>query len=392
MESDDVEQRLFRLFWESDALREEPEFAGLYFPCKRTLEAAARTFPRFKRRIQRASKRNTEAAQIAYGEYRIAVLDDLDTPQFREELYRRLTQCRDRFLSGQDVDSLQMSVVVSGAIRSGSTETGEDKLPLGLIGLVTAIYEASFDRGMETVEDARDLIGDDLYDLWCAVRRSEDLDVISAAVEEVAGSGHPTAFEELIEWVEADTDLTLAWERQEAHLIEDLSLLTTPGNLSFKPFPFKAEVKLVMDRIEQRRLSKPWHLGRYFPMLIMPSLASCTLETLDEHVTPAKIDTLAEAFKAIGQRLLESDDEESWAWVQNLVAAVRHMRRETVPSRNAVVRLMFSYSFVATLAGAEGADPPSPVWQRLVRRLDRSILVRMLMPNVSQAAERGTGL
>jgi hypothetical protein len=364
--------------------------ADLYFPCERTLEAATRTFRRFKRRVQRTSRRNPEAFQVAYLEYRIAVLDDLDTPRFRQELHRRLIRCRDRLLSAKDVDNLQMSMVVSAAIGSGSAETGKDKLPLAVIGLVRAIYEASFDRAMETVEDARDKISDDLYDLWCAVHRGEDLDVISAAVEETRSKGHPAAFEDLLERVEADPDLALAWERQETYLIEELSSQMTPWGISFKPLPFKAEVKLVMDRIEQRRLSKPWHLGRYFPMLIMPSLVSCTRETLDERVTRAKVDPVVEAFKAIGQKFLESDDRRWHTWVPNLVAALRHVRSETVPSRNAVVRMMFSYSFVATMAGEEGADAISPRWQRLVRRLDRGIGLRMLTPNVGRAMKRRT--
>lgn len=290
-------------------------------------------------------------------------------------------------MSARDLDGVQMSLVISGVLSSGASELDREKLPLGAIGLVTAIYETSFDRAMETVEDARDRISGDLYDAWCAVRHREDMEVITAATEDVGGRDHPAAFEELVERVETHPDLALAWERQECYLIEALKSRMPRGGLGFKPLPFKAKVKLVMDRVEQRALSKPWNLSRYVPLLALRGAVSCARETLDEHLKASEIAAVERGFEALGQACLEGDDEQQRALVPHMVAAVRHLRGEPVPSRNAIVQMMFAYAFIGTLVGAEGADTLSPFWRRLAKRLDRSALLRILTPNVAHTME-----
>ena len=67
----------------SVVLRREKEFADFYLEPVPLLEAAARCFPRFNRRAKRVARRGEEGVTPIYDDYRIAVLDELDTPQLR---------------------------------------------------------------------------------------------------------------------------------------------------------------------------------------------------------------------------------------------------------------------------------------------------------------------
>ena len=78
-----IEDNFVRIMEASAGLRQEPEFADLDFEPRQTLEAVARQFPRFRSRLMRAARLGAEAVATAYDDYRIAVMDELDTPQFR---------------------------------------------------------------------------------------------------------------------------------------------------------------------------------------------------------------------------------------------------------------------------------------------------------------------
>jgi hypothetical protein len=81
-----LDKNLVRMMLTSANLRDEREFADLTFDPQRTLEAAARHFPRFRRRILRTAERNEGDAGMVYDDYRIAAMEELDTPRLREYL------------------------------------------------------------------------------------------------------------------------------------------------------------------------------------------------------------------------------------------------------------------------------------------------------------------
>jgi hypothetical protein len=362
---DYLQDHFIRIMQGSAALRYEPEFADLYLEPRQTLEAAARHFPRFRRRVRRVSRQGAEAAAAAYDDYRIAVLNDLDTPQLRQQLQRRLERCIDRLKHGHDVDKIEMVLFLSVLLsdRASKLVKGKDALPLGVYGLVTAAYEDSFDRAMGEMPSARDIVGDELYELWCVRHREEDLATIAAATEQVS------TFAELADRLETDPALALAWKRQELHLIEDLQAQMAAGVRLRPDFFTPDEAVLAMDKMEQRYLSKPWSLSRYFTLLALLNFTDCIRETLDEIVSPQRIAEMIEGLKSVGQQCLETDDERLHSLVPHVQAAIHHLQSEETPSQNQVVMTMYLLSLSVA---ASDVDALSPHWRRLFKRMEEA--------------------
>ena len=278
----------------------------------------------------------------------------------------------DRLTYGHDAEKIEMALVLSTLLSDEVSQLvkGKDALPLGVYGLATAIYEDSFDRAMESTKDAREVIGDELYALWCAKHNREDLKVITAAVDQIS------AFEELAVRIETVPALALAWQRQERYLIEEFESQIAHSGLTLTPNPFTPdEVALAMDRMERRHLSKPWSLSRYSAVLAAANLARCIRETLDEVASPQKIAETIEMFKSVGQECLESDDDQLHALVPQIQAAICHLQSEQASSRNQVLGLIFLLSFVTAL---KDADALGPNWRRLFKRIERSRLLRRI--------------
>jgi len=365
-----LEDNFVRIMQASTNLRQEPEFVDLYFEPRPTLDAVARYFPRFRSRLMRAARRGTEAVAPVYDDYRIAVMDDLDTPQFRRQLQRRLERCMGRLTRSGDVDNLEIILVLSMLLGDEGRQMarGRDALPLGVYGLATAIYEDSYDRAMREVPSARDIVGDELYDLWCAEHHDEDLEVIAAAVERIS------AFDELGRHIERNPRLALAWERQQQSLVEDLQLRMASLGFTFSPGLFTHdEAALAIDMMEQRHLSKPWSLSRYFALPAMISFTNCIRDTVDEIVTPERMAEMIEAFRSVGREALESDDDRLHALVPHVQAAIHYLQSEPTPSRNRIVGAVYLLSCVTVLGDLEDPDPR---WQRFFKRLEKSRLLR----------------
>ena len=369
---DYFEDNFIRVLQGCAALRQEPEFANLYFEPEQTLEALVRHFPRFERRLNRAARRGTEAGALVYDDYRIAVLDDLDSPQFRRQLQRRLGRCVDRLKYGHDTEKFESALFVSVLLSDKANKMvgKKEALPLGVYGLVTTIYEDSFDRAMKEIDDARDVAGGDLYNMWCAKRHREDMEAITAATEQVS------AFEELATHIETNPALALAWERQEGYLIEEFESKIAQVGLTFTPSLFTSdEVALTMDKMEQRYLNKPWSLSRHFAVPAMFNFACCIQETLDEIVSPQRMAEMIVRFKSSGQKALVSDNDQIHALVPHIQAAIHHLHSEQTVSRNRVVRTMYMLSFTTTLSNTDTLSPP---WQQFVKRLVKSRFLRRM--------------
>jgi hypothetical protein len=378
---DYLPRNLGRLLMGSVTLRQEPELADFYLDPGQTLEAAARHSRYLHRRMRQAMRRAEEDPTPTYDDYRLAVLMDLDTPQFRQDLQHRLEQCKDRLGSGHDADKLEMALFLILFLMPDTRSTlgGKKPLPLGVCPLVAIIYDDSFDQAMAEIPEARDIIDDTLYDLWCVRHAREDMAIIRTAVEQIE------AFEDLAVRLEADPLLAHAFQRQESFLIEEIQTYMSQKGLSIKPGFFTAdEAALPLARMEQRYWNRPWSLSRYSTTLATMNLVRCLFATLDEIVSPERMRQMSEGLKSLGRTCLKASDTRLRSLVPNVQAAIHHLQSETRPSQNKVVTTLYLMS----LALAMGEEPLSPQWQRFVKRTEKSRLMRRL----SQATGLGTDL
>ncbi len=376
-----AKDNVIRMLQDSVILRQEPEFVDFYLDPRQTLEAAARHFPRLSRRLERVRRRYEDRARLVYDDFRIAVLDDLGTPQFRQELQRRLTRCLDRLLRGHDARKIEVVLFLGAMLNyeKRTTTSSKKTLPLGVYALVTTIYEDSFDRAMAEIPEARDMVGDTLYEVWCARHTEEDLAAITAAVEDLGN------FEELAARLERDPALTLAWQRQEAYLLEQLQMHMAQRGMNVEPGFFTAEeAALPLIMMERRYWNRPWSPSRYFTRLAMINFARCIRETLDEIVSPQRMAQMSQGLKSVGQACLETDDEHLRSLVPHVQAAIHHLQNETKPSQNQVVTALY----VMSLPLVMNNDALSPQWRRFFERMQNSRLMRRL----AEAAGLGTDL
>ena len=365
------EDNFVRLMTGSAVLRQEPEFADFFLDSRRTLDAAARHYPRLGRRLRRVARRGGEGAVLAYDDYRIAVLNELDTLEFRQEVQRRLARCMDRLKRGHDAAKVEMVLFLTLLLGPDAFKMirGKKLLPLGLCGLVTMLYEDSFDRAMETIPEARDIIGETLYALWCARHHHEDMAIINAAVEQI------NAFEELAVRQEMDTTLARAWRRQESYLIEELQAYVAQEGLSIEPgFFTPEEAALPLAMMERRYWNKPWSPSRYSALLTVINVVRCIRETLDEIVSPEKIAEMGRGLKSLGQMCLKADDERLRSLVPHVQAAIHHLQSEARPSHNQVATTLY----VMSLSAAMDEESLSPQWQRFFERVQKSRLMQRL--------------
>jgi hypothetical protein len=264
-----LHENFIRLMQDSAHLQPEPEFANLYFDLEPTLVIAAKQFRRFKRRLEAAVKaKDHDAFATTYDDYRIAAIAELATPAFKQQLKQGLEQCMERLRDSREVELLESVTFIS--VLWDSTELTEDKFPLGIYGLVTMIYEASFERAMLKLPDAPELAGQDLTILWQAYYRTKDLAILEQAVEAA-----PT-FAELLNTLENNSKLAVARQRQADHLVKELQEKTIGKRIWFsRNFFTPAEIKLSLDMMETRYLSKPWYLSRYFSLLTIFNFLKC---------------------------------------------------------------------------------------------------------------------
>jgi hypothetical protein len=366
---DYVEENFVRLMQDSATLRQEPEFADLSFDPRQTLEAAARHFPRFKRRLLRAANRDGENVPIIYDDFRIAVLDDLATPEFERELKRRLARCTTRLNRGRDVDKTEIALFLSMFLEDETRQMlgGKKRVSLGLYGLVTTIYEESFDRAMAEIPKARDIISETLYTIWCARHQKEDMALIDAAVEQIED------FEDLADRVAAEPALSQAWQRQEQHLLEEFEGRVTTHSLNVEPPLFTPEESTrPMTMMEQQYWNKPWSLSRYFVIPAVISFMRCILKVVDEIVSPEKMTQMREVLHALGQACLHADDEQMRSFVPPIQAAIDQLQPDGLPSENRVVTTLYLMSLTAAI----DAESLSPRWRWFFERAEKSRLMQ----------------
>jgi hypothetical protein len=365
-----IGKNLIRIMLGSADLRSEKEFADFYLAPLPLLKAAARRFRRFRRRAKRAARRDVEVNVSIYDDFRIAVLNDLDTPELRQELQRRLGQCIDRLKYGHDEDKIEIVMFLSMFLSDAASKIfkGRRRIPLGSYGLMTVIYEDSFNRAMETVPRARDMVDEDMYELWCAEHREKDLVIIESTLERL------DVFEALAVCLERDHTLAQAWERQKLYLSERIWVRVASGAMSFEPSFFAPdEIVLAIDKMEERYWRKVWSPSRYVVFLAVSNLVMCIQEVMDEVMSPQRIVQLTDALNAVGQKCLESDDEQKRSWLPGIQALIDDLQKAEYPSQSRVVQALYMQGFMQAL---NEVDAPSPHWQRFLKLLGKSRLFR----------------
>lgn len=371
-EPDYSEDNLIRIMQHSATLHHEPEFSDLYLDPMQTLEAAARHFARFQRQVTRAMRRGREPTTDIYDDYRIAVLDDMDTLQLRQQLRRRLDRYINRPKRDRDAAKLESALFLRVLLddKANKLVKGKKPLPLGVYALVTVMYEDSFVRAMEEIPTAREIVGNDLYRMWCARRHKKDMQIITTAVEQI------DAFAELEERIKADPALALVWKRQELFLIEEFQTKILQTGLRISPDFFTPdEAMLALDKMERQYLSRPWSLSRYFPLLAFPNFAECVRETLAEILTPQRIVEMSDELKSLGQYCLEADNDSMRPLASHIQAAIHHLEREA-SSQNQVAATLY---LVQSLHAAIGdIDALSPRLQRFFKRMEKSRIIRKM--------------
>ena len=194
---------------------------------------------------------------MVYDDYRIAALEDLDTPQLREEVRRRL----DRFVARAHHRGAPYKVeaaILLSILLDAEQKVTKKPVPLGICGLMTVIYEDTLDRAMAEVPGAQEIAGEELTELWRSRRMEKDMAALTAATKKAK------SLDDLERRITSDPDLSLAWRCQQPHLLEALDDELVQLGADFVPGYFTAEeATLAMDRMEEEHLSKPWHLSRY---------------------------------------------------------------------------------------------------------------------------------
>ena len=363
--ADYLDENIIRLMQASGELRDEREFADFTLDPRQTLAAAAHHFARFRRRLSRAARRDKDKAAMVYDDYRIAALEDLDTPQLREEVRRRLDRFVARAQHRGDPDKLEAAILLSILLAAEQRVT-KKLVPLGICGLMTVIYEDTLDRAMAEVPDAQEIAGEELTELWRSRRMEEDMAALTAVTKKAK------SLDDLERRITSDPALSLAWRCQQPHLLKALDHeLVVDLGADFVPGYFTAEeATLAMDRMEEEHLSKPWHLSRYIMTVALLYWLRSIRDVLDEIVTPERQAEIASGLRTAGQRVLESDDPERRALAPHFLAAAESVANDDWPAGNWVLTSMYLVSFCERLSDLESF---SPQWQRLIHRMDEKL-------------------
>jgi hypothetical protein len=245
---------------------------------------------------------------------------------------------------------------------------GGKTVPLGLIGLVTVVYEESFDRAMETVPKAREIVGDKLYGVWCDGHKEQDLAEIDAVLRKL------TDFEELAVRLEDDSTLAWAWKRQEEDLLRGFGVHLVSGALCFDPrFFAPEEIREAMHKMEQRYWSKPWSISRYLLVPASLNLIACIRETVDEVMSAERVAELVTLLKVLGQSSLTSQDEQTRSVVLALQAGIAELVEVEPVSRSQVIQSLFLQEVIESLGEV---DELGSHWVRFIQQASNSRLIR----------------
>lgn len=218
------EQRLERNLLGAIALRDEPEFADFRFDDRDVVEVTVRHQKRYEARLKALlNSGDREALRELYDMMRIDIIAELVTPAVRSDLRERIRRCRERLKQGREADKLEMTLFVDLLL------SGQDKvIPLGLCGLLTAIYEDSHRQALDDFE-SRLALRDELADLLPMHKALDTTQLLALAAQ-------PEVVERVTRTVEAHPELRARMERDMDRLIEDVEQAIRRGDIPARFF------------------------------------------------------------------------------------------------------------------------------------------------------------
>ncbi len=212
------QDNFIRLMQDSARLHQEPEFSDLYFDFEQTLVIATKHFPRFSKRLKKAVKAaDHDIFATTYDDYRIAVIAELTTSKFEQQLRLGLERCIKRLKHSREVELFESAAFISVLL---DPEELTEEFPLGIYGLVTMIYEASFDQAMFELPNAYELVDEELTTIWQANNKTEDLATLEQAVAAAS------SFDELLNMIGDESNLDIALHRQKNYLMKEFQKKT----------------------------------------------------------------------------------------------------------------------------------------------------------------------
>jgi hypothetical protein len=216
---DQFKQRLERNLLGSIALRDEPEFADFRFDDEEVVEVTVRHLKRYEARLNALLNRgDREAGRELYDMMRIDIIADLVTPEVRRDLQERIRRCRERLKQGREADKLEMTLYVDLLL------SGQDKvIPLGVCGLLTAIYEDSHRQALEDFQ-AQQALRDELADVL-PLRETSD------ATQLLALAAQPEVVAQVTKSLEAHPDQRTRLERDMDRMIAEVSRAIRSGQV-----------------------------------------------------------------------------------------------------------------------------------------------------------------
>ena len=194
------------------------------------------------------------------------------------------------------------------------------------------------------------------------------MEIIESTVEQV------NSFGELGECIKADPTLVLAWQRQEIHLVEEFREVILEAGAGVTPGFFTSdEVRLVLDKMEHRYLSKPWSLSRYFPVLAAFNIFRCMRDVLVD-MTPQRLIKLSDSLRKLGQHCFEADDDPLRPFAAHIQAAIHQLERGK-PAQDTIAATFYLMQVYHTLSDP---DALSPRLRLVLERVNKSRIVRTL--------------
>lgn len=136
---------LVHILRDSHTLRQEPEFRDLYFDLEQTAEVNARVMAKHEKKLREMANKSKDERQEYYDEVRIEAIEELATPEFRQEVLHRLQNLSKRLASGRDAQKKEIALMLQPVLQM-------QQIPWGICGLITSIYEASTERVQKEFE------------------------------------------------------------------------------------------------------------------------------------------------------------------------------------------------------------------------------------------------
>lgn len=282
----ELEESVIQLLIGSASLRTEPEFRDLHFDVERAAQISARIFPKYAPRFERVMRKSGDERQQVYDDFRIEVIDELATPEFRQDLLKRLERCAARFQREGKQERWETTMLLRGVME-------QPKLPWGICALLTTLFEET--RAVMEVHDAeeQELLGDFTGRIKGATDPSHSLPLTIP----------PERTDEFARKVDAKPGLRERLERKAQSMIDGFERELFQGKYELHVFSDEEIQRAIQcfDNFAQSNVldpKKPLTDGA------AKGFAACIEQTVRALATPERIQDIVKALKQTGTEWL----------------------------------------------------------------------------------------